>query len=130
MDPRSTTSSSRGPIRMAAKSWAITSWTHVCSTSIIVFFCCLLIHDSILNIPLLFLFLSFSVEEIVLNEIKRQFGLDHLQYACVVQEMKPPDMTPHIHIQIILKVKTNERRWFLDDITGLFFFSHKNMNHQ
>lgn len=69
---------------------------------------------------------SLALEETVLNEIKRQFGFDRLQYVCVAKEMKQPDMKPHLHIQIILKVRMNKKKWFLDDITGLFFFSYKN----
>ena len=55
-------------------------------------------------------------------EIKRQFGIQNLQYACVAQEIGDQSDTPHLHIQIILKKKANKKTWFLDDVTGKYVF--------
>lgn len=59
-------------------------------------------------------------EETVLDEIKRRFGVQRLQYVCVAQELKHRTGAPHLHVQIILKVVMNKKTWFLDDITGMY----------
>jgi hypothetical protein len=61
------------------------------------------------------------LEQTVMTEIKRQFGIERLQYACVAQEIGDNNDTPHLHIQIILKEKANKKTWFLDDITGMYY---------
>jgi hypothetical protein len=63
----------------------------------------------------------YYLEETVMTEIKRQFGIERLQYACVAQEFGDQNDTPHLHIQIILKEKANKKSWFLDDITGMYY---------
>ncbi len=55
-----------------------------------------------------------------MTEIKRQFGVKQLQYACVAQEIGDQNDAPHLHIQIISKKKVNKKTWFLDDITGMY----------
>ena len=54
----------------------------------------------------------------MLDEIKRQFSIERLQYVCVAQEMSDQAMRSHLHIQIVLKEKLNKRTWFLDDVTS------------
>jgi hypothetical protein len=68
----------------------------------------------------IFLYCSY-LEETLMTEIKRQFGIERLQYACVAQEFGDQNDTPHLHIQIILKEKANKKSWFLDDITGMYY---------
>ncbi|CAF4992554.1 unnamed protein product, partial [Rotaria sp. Silwood1] len=55
--------------------------------------------------------------ETVMAEIKRQFGIEYLQYVCVAQETGDLNNRPHLHIQIILKERKDKKTWFLDDIT-------------
>ncbi|CAF1250811.1 unnamed protein product [Rotaria magnacalcarata] len=57
-------------------------------------------------------------KNIVMAEIKRQFSIQKLQYVCVAEEKTDTNDSSHLHIQIILKYKTNKKTWFLDDITG------------
>jgi hypothetical protein len=61
----------------------------------------------------------FFIEETVMKEIKRQFGIKNLRYACVAKEMSGQNNEPHLHVQIILKQKANKKTWFLDAITGM-----------
>ena len=53
-----------------------------------------------------------------MNEIKRQFGLERLQYVCIAHELNNQTGRSHLHIQIILKEKLNKRTWFLDPVTS------------
>jgi hypothetical protein len=50
-------------------------------------------------------------------DIKRQFGIERLQYACVAEERGTQHDRPHVHVQIILKERVNKKTWFLDTIT-------------
>ncbi len=54
-----------------------------------------------------------------MEEIKRQFGIENLHYACVAEEIGESNHHPHLHIQIILKQVVNKKIWFLDSITGI-----------
>ncbi|CAF1434531.1 unnamed protein product [Rotaria sordida] len=56
-------------------------------------------------------------KEIVINEIKQQFGIEKIQYACVAKEINTETNKTHLHIQIILKEKRQKRSGFLDKIT-------------
>jgi hypothetical protein len=53
-----------------------------------------------------------------MDEIKRQFGIERIQYACVAKELSTITNKTHLHIQIILKEKGNKRSGFLDKITS------------
>lgn len=56
-----------------------------------------------------------------MNEIKRIFTIENIQYACVAQEISDMnDEACHLHIQIILKQTVNKKTWFLDTITRMF----------
>ena len=57
-------------------------------------------------------------KEVVLDHIKKEFGIDNIQYICVSEELSELNHQRHFHIQIILKEKVNRRKPFLDDITG------------
>lgn len=56
-------------------------------------------------------------KERVLEHIKHEFGIDHIQYICIGEERSELNHRRHLHIQIILKEKVDRRRPFLDDIT-------------
>ncbi|CAF1468639.1 unnamed protein product [Adineta steineri] len=57
-------------------------------------------------------------KEIVMAEIKRQFGIEQIQYACVAKEINIQTNKTHLHIQIILKDKGKKTSGFLDKITN------------
>lgn len=57
-------------------------------------------------------------KELVINHIKKEFGIENIQYICVSEEISELNHQRHLHIQIILKEKVDRRRPFLDDITG------------
>jgi hypothetical protein len=56
-------------------------------------------------------------KEIVMNEIKRDFGVVNIQYICISEEISEVNHQRHLHIQILFKEKINRRKPFLDDIT-------------
>ncbi|CAF4862134.1 unnamed protein product [Rotaria sp. Silwood1] len=56
-------------------------------------------------------------KEIVMKEIKKQFGIEKIRYACVAKEMNTQTNKTHLHIQIILKEKGQKQSGFLDKIT-------------
>jgi hypothetical protein len=56
-------------------------------------------------------------KEDVMNEMKRQFGLQNIQYICIGEEISELKHQRHLHIQLIFKEKINRRKPFLDDIT-------------
>ncbi|CAF3215785.1 unnamed protein product [Rotaria socialis] len=63
---------------------------------------------------------NVSKEE-VMDEIKRIFTIEKLQYVCVAQEFdnnNTTNQTSRLHVQIILKQIINKKTWFLDSITG------------
>lgn len=98
--------------RLSTKSFAITSWSTVPSQPRYLKSC--------------FVSRTFvcDLEEIVLNEIKRQFGIERIQYACVAKEVNIETHKTHLHIQIILKTKGNKRSGFLDKITSMFYLGY------
>ena len=53
----------------------------------------------------------------VMNEIKRQFGIENIQYICIGEEISELNQRRHLHIQIIFKEKIDRRKPFLDEIT-------------
>jgi hypothetical protein len=57
-----------------------------------------------------------------MDEIKRQFGIERIQYICIAKEISPTTNKIHLHIQIILKDKAKKTTGFLDRITSLYFF--------
>lgn len=62
------------------------------------------------------------LEEIIINEITRQFPISTFQYVCVAIDHfeSTPIVTPFrmIYIQIILTKVVNKHGWFLDRVTG------------
>jgi hypothetical protein len=58
-------------------------------------------------------------KDIVMNEIKRQFGIDKIQYICIGEEISESNHREHLHIQIIFKETIDRRKPFLDEITGI-----------
>lgn len=65
------------------------------------------------------------IEEEVMDEIKRIFTIEKLQYVCVAQEFdnnNTTNQTSRLHVQIILKQIINKKTWFLDSITGKVSF--------
>ena len=56
-------------------------------------------------------------KELVMNEIKDEFGIEKIQYICIGEEIGELNHQRHLHIQIIFKGKINRRKPFLDDIT-------------
>ena len=57
-------------------------------------------------------------KELVLDEIKRRFGIRSIQYICICEEISDASRQRHLHIQIILKEKVNLKKRFLDQITN------------
>ena len=55
-----------------------------------------------------------------MNEIKRTFTIEKLQYVCVAQEFNNDTINQafHLHVQIVLKEVVNKKTWFLDSVTG------------
>jgi len=56
-------------------------------------------------------------KELVINEIKDEFGIENIQYICIGEEMSELNHQRHLHIQIIFKEKVDRRKPFLDEIT-------------
>lgn len=56
-------------------------------------------------------------KEIIMNEIKREFGIENIQYICIGEEISEMNHRRHLHIQIIFKRKIHRRKPFLDKIT-------------
>jgi hypothetical protein len=52
-----------------------------------------------------------------MNEIKREFGIENIQYICIGEEISELNHQRHLHIQIIFKEKIDRRKPFLDEIT-------------
>ncbi|CAF3539195.1 unnamed protein product, partial [Rotaria sp. Silwood2] len=46
-------------------------------------------------------------KELVLDEIKRKFNIENIQYICISEEISELNHQRHLHIQIILKNKVN-----------------------
>ncbi|CAF3159746.1 unnamed protein product [Rotaria sp. Silwood2] len=57
-------------------------------------------------------------KQTILEEIRRQFRDERLQYVCVASEKNTTNNKTHLHVQIIAKEKINKKSWFLDDIAG------------
>ncbi len=56
-------------------------------------------------------------KDLVMNEIKDEFGIENIRYICIAEEMSELNHQRHLHIQIIFKEKVNRRKPFLDEIT-------------
>ena len=54
-----------------------------------------------------------------MNEIKRQFGIVRIQYACVAKEINTKTNKIHLHIHIIMKNNVDKMSGFLDKITRM-----------
>ena len=62
-----------------------------------------------------FHFINIFIEEEVMNEIKRIFTIEKLQFVWVVQEFNNHTIyqTFHLHVQIVLKEVVNKKLGFL-----------------
>ena len=67
-------------------------------------------------------------KEVVFAEIKREFGMENIQYVCIGEEMDELTRQPHVHIQIILKEKMNLKTRFLDGMTQTHCNYHVTQN--
>ncbi|CAF1508106.1 unnamed protein product [Adineta steineri] len=56
-------------------------------------------------------------KDLVMQYIKRDFGLGKIQYICISEEIGEVSHRRHLHIQVIFTDKINRRKPFVDDVT-------------